>query len=201
MTDNHAEPHGHDRAPSGRHRAEPPATGARGHRADLGERTATSLVRVTTTTGQLVLDLDDDPTLRDATRAEGRTHRTVDLTRLAAPSEAPGDLVVLRWPRPGDDSWLSTAGEVFAAVRLLLAPTGQVAVLLDPTPAHAYSITWTGTMIAAAAEAGLPALQDIVCVHDLTLDGDAPADAPTAVTMRHRVVLILRPPGGRHAQT
>lgn len=199
MIDNHAEPHGHDPAPSGRHRAEPPAPGARGDRADLGERTATSLVRMATTTGQLVLDLDDDPTLRDAADAVGRTHKAADLIGLAGPPEVLGDLVVLRWPRPGDDSWLSTGGEVFAAIRHLLAPTGRVAVLFDPTPAHAYSITWTATMLAAAAEAGLPLLQDIVCVHDLAMDGDAPADAATSVTLRHRVVLILRPPGGRHA--
>lgn len=201
MTDKHAEPQGHDPAPSGRHRAEPPTPGARGDRADLGERTATSLVRMTTTTGQLVLDLDDDPSLRDAARAEGRTHQAVDLIDLAGPPEVLGDLVVLRWPRPGDDSWLSFMGEVFAGVRHLLAPTGQVAVLLDPTAAHAYSITWTATMLAAAAEAGLPVLQDVVCVHDLALDDDSPADAATSVTLRHRVVLILRPPGGCHAQS
>lgn len=153
---------------------------------------------MTTTTGQLVIDLDDDPTLRDAARAEARTHQAVDLTDLAGPLAALGNLVVLRWPRPGDGPWLSTAAELFAAVRLLLAPTGQVAALLDPSPAHAYSITWTGILLAAAAEAGLPVLQDIVCVHDLTLDGDAPADAATSVTLRHRVVLLLRPPGGRH---
>lgn len=201
MTDNHTDRHGHDPARSGRHRAEPPRPGARGDRADLGERTATSLVRMTTTTGQLVLDLDNDRSLRDAARAEGRTHQAVDLALLAGLPGVPGDLVVLRWPRPGDDSWLSTASEVFAGVRHLLAPTGQVAVLLDPTPAHAYGITWTGTMLAAAAEAGLPVLQDIVCVHDLTLVGDAPSDAATSVTLRHRVILILRPPGGRHVQS
>ena len=141
---------------------------------------------------------DDDPTLRAAALALGRGYLAVDLNAIDAPPDRPADLVVLRWPRPGDHSWLSTAGEVFAGVRELFASMGHVAVLLDPTPALAYGITWTGTLLAAATGSGLPALQDIVCVHDMEADGAGQSEAPGSVTLRHRVILVLGSARARH---
>jgi hypothetical protein len=77
---------------------------------------------------------------------------------------------------------------------------GHVAVLLDPTPALAFGITWTGTMLAAAIAAGLPVLQDVVCVHDMEAARGGQSEAPAAVTLRHRVILLVGTARPRHAQ-
>jgi hypothetical protein len=164
----------------------------------LGERAADNLIRMASAAGATVIDLDDDPTLRAAALALGRGYLAVDLNTLEAPPGRPADLAVLRWPRPGDHSWLSTAGEVFAGVDGLLAPKGHVAVLLDPTPALAFGITWTGTILAAATSAGLPVLQDVVSVHDLAADRAGQSEAPASVTLRHRVILVLGTARARH---
>jgi len=74
----------------------------------------------------------------------------------------------------------------------------SVAVLLDPTPALAFGITWTGTVLAAATAAGLPVLQDVVCVHDLDAEAAAHSEAPGFVTLRHRVILLLGTARARH---
>jgi hypothetical protein len=197
MTDNH--PHQpRSQTPASRQpQAEPPPEETNG-RVLLGERAADNLIRMATTTGGTVIDLDDDSTLAAAAFALGRGYLAVDLTTVDAPPDRPADLVVLRWPRPGEHSWLSTAGEVFAGVEGILAQLGRVAVLLDPTPALAFGITWTGTVLAAATAAGLPLLQDVVCTHDLDADSVAHAEAPGAVTVRHRVVLLLGTGRARH---
>ncbi len=198
MTDHHPHQPGPDTPPTEQHQAEPPAEATNGGLA-LGQRAADNLIRMTTAAGGTVVDLDDDPTLRAAALALGRHHLAVDLNTLVAPPGRPADLAVLRWPRPGDHSWPSTAGEVFAGVDGLLAPMGHVAVLLDPTPALAFGITWTGTMLAAAIAAGLPVLQDVVCVHDMEAAGGGQSEAPASVTLRHRVILLLGTARARHA--
>lgn len=167
---------------------------------NLGERAAQNLLRMATTEGQTVIDLDDDPTLRAATTQADLGYRAVDLTALDQPTE-PGDLVALRWPRPGlEQSWLSSAPEVFAAVAALTAPGGVVAVILEPTPAHAFGITWTGVLLTAARAAELNLLQDIVCLHDLQVADDQTPDAAPTAALLHRIILILRTRTGRHAQ-
>ncbi|MFZ0160940.1 MAG: hypothetical protein WAL50_18060 [Kineosporiaceae bacterium] len=152
-----------------------------------------------TTAGGTVIDLDDDPTLSAAALAYGRGYLAADLNAIDAPPDRPADLVVVRWPRPGNHSWLSTAGEVLAGVDGLLAPMGHVAVLLDPTPALAFGITWTGTLLAAATTAGLPVLRDIVCVHDMDTDDAGQSKAPASVTLQHRIILVLGTARARHA--
>lgn len=197
MTDNHPHQSGPDTPPTEQHQAEPPADATTGGLA-LGERAADNLIRMTTAAGGTVFDLDDDPTLRAAALGLGRDYLAVDLNTLVAPPGRPADLAVLRWPRPGDHSWLSTAGEVFAGVEGLLAPMGHVAVLLDPTPALAFGITWTGTMLAAAIAAGLPTLQDVICLHDLKTNDADQSERPGSVTPRHRVILLLGTGRARH---
>lgn len=198
MTDNHPHQPSPQTSSSRQPQAESPPEVTNG-RVLLGERAADNLIRMATTTGGTVIDLDDDSTLAAAAFVLGRGYLAVDLTTLDAPPDRPADLVVLRWPRPGDHSWLSTAGEVFAAAEGLLTPLGRVAVLLDPVPALAFGITWTGTVLAAATAAGLPALQDVVCTHDLDAHDADQFDAPGAVTLKHRVILLLGSGRARHA--
>jgi hypothetical protein len=199
MTDNHPHQPRPETPPTGQHQAEPPARTTNGHLL-LGERAAGNLIRMATSASATVIDLDDDPTLRAAALALGRDYLAVDLRAIDAPPHRPADLVVLRWPRLGDHSWFSTAGEVFAGVDGLLAPMGHMAVLLDPTPALAYGITWTGTLLAGATGAGLSVLQDVVCVHDMETDAAGRSEAPASVTLRHRVILVLGTARARHAE-
>lgn len=197
MTDNHPRQPSSQTPASRQPQAEPPPDETNG-RVLLGERAADNLIRMTTTTAGTLIDLDGDPTLAAAAFALGRGYLAVDLTTLDAPPDRPADLVVLRWPRPGDHSWLSTASEVFAGAEGLLAPLGRVAVLLDPALALAFGITWTGTVLAAATAAGLPALQDVVCTHDLDAHDADQSEAPGAVTLIHRVILLLGTGRARH---
>lgn len=74
-----------------------------------------------------------------------------------------------------------------------------MAILLEPTLPQAYTITWTGAVLATARQAGLDYLQDIVCLHTPG-DPTAPVDhAATGLRQQHRVVLVLRPAAGHHA--
>lgn len=197
MTDNHPQQPSAETPPTRQPKAEPLAE-ATNDRVLLGERAADNLIRMATTTGGTVIDLDDDPTLEAAALNVGRGYLAVDLNALDAPPNPPADLVVLRWPRPADHSWLSTASEVFAGAEGVLAPLGCVAVLLDPTPALAFGITWTGNVVAAATAAGLPVLQDVVCMHDLEEDHAEQSEAPGSVTLNHRVTLLLGIGRARH---
>jgi hypothetical protein len=196
MTDNHRPQPGPETPPQGQPQSKPFAESISG-RLQLGERAADNLIRMATTTGGPVIDLDDDPTLRATTLVLGREYLAVDLTTIEAPPNRPADLVVLRWPRPGDHSWLSTADEVFAGVEGIVASMGLVAVLLDPTPALAFGITWTATVLNAATAAGLPTVQDVICVHDLQADADQ-SEVPASVTLQHRVILLLGTGRARH---
>lgn len=197
MTDNNPDRPIPETRPVARHQAEPPAQ-VEGRLFTLGERAADNLIRMTTTAGATITDLDADPTLRATALTLGREYVAVDLNVVDAQLDRLAALVALRWPRPGDHSWLTTAGEVFAGVNGLLAPMGRVAVLLDPTPALAFGITWTGTLLAAATAAGLPALQDVVCLHDLEADATGRSEAPAFVTLQHRVILLLGTGKARH---
>ena len=130
----------------------------------LGEVAARRLVRAATAEAQLVLDLDDDPSLRRAATSQRRAYQAISETDTAW--RGLGNLVVVRWPRPGDDAGTARAPEVFTAVRALMARGALAAVVLEPVPAQAVTITWTGMLLAAAAEAGLTTLQDIISVLD-----------------------------------
>lgn len=198
MTDNQPNQPSHELPATGRHQAEPYALANAG--LVLGERAARNLIGMATAAGAMVTELDDDPTLRAAALTLGRGYRTVDLNVIDAQPDRPADLIVLRWPRPGDQLWLSTASEVFAGLHELLAPMGHVAVLLDPTPALAYGITWTGTLLAAAKSSGLLLLQDILCLHSLNTDNAGQAEGPASVTLQHRVILVLGTARARHAE-
>jgi predicted DNA-binding transcriptional regulator AlpA len=107
--------------------------------------------------------------------------------------------VVVRWPRPdGHLTWMTRAPETMRAVRRLLAPSGLVAVVLEPTPVEQFTITWTGILLSTAAFAGLTVLQDVICLHDRPVP-EEPSGAPgDAAPGQHRVVLVLRAPAGRH---
>lgn len=179
-----------------------PGTGRHPH--GLDGDAAVDLLIANTGPGQAVLDLDDDPVLRAAAHATGRRYRTLTPHRQALTGRAilRADLVTLAWPRTDSPTPTDGHPELNLAAAAL-APGGHVALLLEPTIAQPYTITWTGALLAAARTVGLDYLQDVVCLHttpdtpDPTPDG-APRPAP-ASTHRHRVVLILRPQAGRHA--
>lgn len=198
MTDKHPDRLNPESPPGRRHQAEP-ATRAESRLLALGEVAADNLIRMTTSVGATITDFDADDSLRAAAVALGRDYLAVDLRVVDAPPSHPSDLVVLRWPRPGDHSWLSTVDEMFAAVRAHLSPTGRVAVLLDPTPALAFGITWTGQLVTAATVAGLAPAQDVVCLHSMEADNVAQSGTRAAVALRHRVLLLLGAGGPRHA--
>ena len=80
-----------------------------------------------------------------------------------------------------------------------MARGALAAVVLEPVPAQAVTITWTGVLLAAAAEAGLTTLQDIICVLDSPPDTDPNCGSESAVTVHQRVILLLRAQAGRHA--
>jgi len=171
---------------------------------------ALDLLLANTGPGQTVLDLDDDPVLRAAARTTGRRYRT-----LAVPLRTPGapgpdrgvgaDLVVLAWPRPHAPN--PNAGrDALATAAAAVVDGGHVALLLEPTVPQAYTVTWTGAVLAATHAVGLDYLQDVVCLHtahDPTdTDTDDAGDTVGTAGVRgrqHRVVLVLRADGGRHA--
>jgi hypothetical protein len=209
--------------PDPRHAVHHSARGATAPRAgpglpaEAGQRldgdSALDLLIAHTGPGQTVLDFDHDPILRAAAHATGRRYRTPSAaarhaTAVAVAEEPPADLITVTWPRAPLPAPAS-GHAVLAAAVAALTPQGQVAILLEPTIPQAYTVTWTGALLAAARQCGLDYLQDVVCLH--ATPGDigrhaTPAAAPTlggrpsapVTGVRHRVVLILRREGGRH---
>jgi hypothetical protein len=167
---------------------------------DLGQQAASRLIQAAATTGQTVVDLDDDLTLRDAATRHGCNYELAAITARAVPeatANARADLLVVRWPRPdGRLTWMTRAPETMHAVRRLLAPAGLAALVLEPTPIEAFTITWTGVLLSAAASAGLTILQDVICLHVAPAE-DEHHEVP-GQRAQHRVILVLRPPSGRH---
>lgn len=200
MTDHHQDQSHPEPTVGGRHRAEPLASVAGGGQFDLGERTAANLVRALTTSGQAVIDLDDDCTLQAAALAYRLNYRAVDLTMVVEKPAQLADLVVLRWPRLDANCSALMEHDVFTRVRALCASAGSVAVILEPTPAHAFSITWAGSLLHAAANSWLPTLRDVIIVHDLRQSEADHRGAPAVVTIRQRVILVLGCLGGRHGR-
>jgi hypothetical protein len=162
---------------------------------------AVDLLLANTGPSQTVVDLDDDPVLRAAAHTTGRRYHALPprlQTRRAPALQAPdADLVTLAWPRPHDPTPAASAHALTVAAGLLL-PGGHVALLLEPTISQAYTITWTGAVLAAAHAAGLDYLQDVICLHHAP---DDPPDHPAGDTgiAWHRVVLVLRHQAGLHA--
>ena len=158
---------------------------------------AVDLLIANTGPSQTVVDFDDDPVLRAAAHTTGRRYRALPLRaqthRTPSAGAADADLVTLAWPRPHAPS--PTAGtQALTVAADLLQPGGHVALLLEPAVPQAYTITWTGAVLAAAHHVGLDYLQDIICLHT-TLD---PHDDGERLP-QHRVVLVLRRQAGRHA--
>ena len=136
---------------------------------DLGQQAASRLIQAAATAGQTVVDLDDDPSLRHAAMSHGCHYELVPITAAAGPDptfKVRADLLVVRWPRPdGRLTWMARAPETMRAIRGLLTPVGLTALVLEPTPIEAFTITWTGVLLSAAASAGLTILQDVICLH------------------------------------
>ena len=152
---------------------------------------------------QTVVDFDDDPVLRAAAHTTGRRYRALPVrlqTRRSPASNAPdADLVTLAWPRPHDPTPAASAGALAVATGLLL-PGGHIALLLEPNVPQACTITWTGAVLAAARDAGLDYLQDVICLHHAPDDPPEPPAGDAGPAGRsHRVVLVLRRQAGRHA--
>ena len=126
---------------------------------NLGQQAASRLIQAAATTGQTVVDLDDDPSLRHAATSHGCNYELAGITAGAGPeptANARADLLVVRWPRPdGRLTWMTRAPETMHAIRRLLAPAGLAALVLEPTPIETFTITWTGVLLSAAASAGL----------------------------------------------
>jgi predicted DNA-binding transcriptional regulator AlpA len=93
---------------------------------------------------------------------------------------------------------MTRAPETLRAVRRLLAPSGLLAAVLEPTPIEQFTITWTGVLLSAAASAGLTVLQDVICLHDRLAPAGLPDAAGHRSAERHRVILIVRAATGRH---
>jgi hypothetical protein len=93
---------------------------------------------------------------------------------------------------------MTHAPQAFAQIRALLVPRDAAAVILEPTPVQAFTITWTGALLSAAAAAGLTNLQDLICLRTVARD-DLASGVDSAAGERHRVVLVLRAPAGRDA--
>ena len=166
---------------------------------DLEQHAASRLIQAAATAGQTVFDLDDDPSLRHAATSHGCHYELVPITAAAGPDptfKVRADLLVVRWPRPdGRLTWMTRAPETMRAIRGLLTPAGLTALVLEPTPIEAFTITWTGVLLSAAASAGLTLLQDVICLHAGPTD-DQHNRAPGPP--QHRVILVLRAPSGRH---
>src|SRR4051812_10356362 len=127
--------------------------------------TAVELLIANTGPSQTVVDFDDDPVLRAAAHATGRRYRIPALSGRVRPGGPHGaDLVTLAWPRPNDPT--PGAGQrALTVAAACLGTGGHVAILLEPTVPQTYTITWTGALLAAARDARLDYLQDIICLH------------------------------------
>jgi len=161
---------------------------------------AVDLIIANTGPGQTVVDFDDDPVLRAAARTTGRRYRALPTRLQAARPTAlrtpQADLVTLTWPRPQAPA-PAPGALALAVAEGLLQPGGHVALLLEPSIPRTYTITWTGAVLAAARDAGLDYLQDVICLHTGPDHGEDAGDgAPPH--QQHRMVLILRPQAGRH---
>jgi hypothetical protein len=164
---------------------------------------AVDLLVANTGPSQTIVDFDDDPVLRAAAHTTGRRYLALPLRlqsrRSPAPPAPDADLVTLAWPRPHDLTPAASADALAVAAGLLL-PGGHVALLLEPSVPQAYTITWTGAVLAAAQDAGLDYLQDVICLHH---EPDDPPGPPAGEAgpggKSHRVVLVLRRQAGRHA--
>ncbi|GAA4734304.1 hypothetical protein [Phytohabitans rumicis] len=141
---------------------------ATGHEAgsDPAARLARLLVRTYTTPGAVVVDLNDDPTLRSATQAMGRSYVPVTSpTRLTGPAHVrrPAGLVALRWPHQQDELSRNLV-DVLTTCRGLLAPDGCLLVSrATTTPDRRYTDD-ARTLLAAARRAQLRRLHHIVAV-------------------------------------
>jgi hypothetical protein len=133
---------------------------------DPAARLARLLVRTYTTPGAVVVDLDNDPTLRSATRATGRLYMSVTSpTRLTGPAHVPrpAGLVALRWPHQQHEPSRNLA-ELLTTGRGLLAPDGCLVVSrATTTPDRRYTDD-ARTLLAAARRAQLRRLHHIVAV-------------------------------------
>jgi hypothetical protein len=132
---------------------------------DSAARLARLLVRTYSTPGAVVVDLDNDPTLRSAARATGRRYVPVTSpTRLTSPMHLPwpAGLVALRWPHQLDKHDANLQ-ELLTACRRLLAPDGCLLVSRATTPDRRYTDD-ARTLLAAARRAQLRRLHHIVAV-------------------------------------
>lgn len=132
---------------------------------DPAARLARLLVRTYTTPGALVVDLNNDPTLRSATQATGRRYIPVTSpTRLTGPAPVPrpAGLVALRWPHQ-QDTLDGNLADLLTACRGLLAPDGCLLVSRTTTPDRRYTDD-ARALLAAARRAQLRRLHHIVAV-------------------------------------
>ena len=125
---------------------------------------ARRLVATYSRPGRTVVDFDNDPPLRHAATAGGRTYLP-----LAAPGDmahldttTPIDLITLRWPRPVATTTGAVA-ELFRACRLVLGPQGHTAVIIQPPQGVPYA-EHTHDLVPAAHASGMGYLQHIIAV-------------------------------------
>lgn len=131
---------------------------------DPAARLARLLVRIYTTPGAVVVDLDNNAVLRSTTRALGR--RYVSLTTPTRPMSPtplaqPAGLVTLRWPR--QQTPVRDLADLLAACRELLTPDGCLIVSRTSTPEHR-STDDARAVLAAARRARLRRLHHLVAV-------------------------------------
>lgn len=132
---------------------------------DLTVADAVRLVAVYTSRGSLIVDLDADPALALAARAEGRLYLPAHDRRQTAGLDTHlgrTQLVALAWPRPGSDA--AEPAVLLQAAAQLLDDDGHVVVSRAPQPDRPEA-DGHGRLLDAAYATGLRGVQRIVIVH------------------------------------
>jgi hypothetical protein len=138
--------------------------------------------------GQVVIDLDNDPTLVGVAAAIGRVHhmapQPADISRQAGEA----DLVLVRWPRPA-----ANPQHLLQTVRDLLGDAGYlvIAVQVQPRQRTAHLSALTG----AARTAGFQPVRHIVAIAPTDDIPDQPT--PRGTAHPHTDLLIFQPQAGR----
>jgi hypothetical protein len=158
--------------------------------AGLTDWLARRLVATYSRPGRTVVDFDNDPPLRHAATAGGRTYLPLSTSGDLADLDTttPVDLITLRWPRPVATT---TGGvtDLFRACRLVLGQQGHTAVIVQPPQELPYA-EHTHDLVPAARASGMGYLQHIIAVltpivGDQLVPPDSGATARTGPPVLH----------------
>lgn len=138
-----------------------------------------------TQAGQVVIDLDNDPSLPGIAAATDRGHHALDGhidPDVIARYTASADLLLLRWPRPA-----TNPRHLMQTAHTLLTATGLLVIALHlPAPKRTAHLV---ALIGAAHNAGFQPLRHIVAI--APTDDTSDPVAPGRVPHPHTELLIL----------